>query len=179
MRLDRGETAKEQRAEEMGINACDGARGARGIRCSSSWSAEIALSRSLSLSRTMIRGKPHRVWPARWHPGMLIWLTRRWSGTIGKVLPRRQHERESGQFLSCSATALKHSVVSTIDAATSGWRSLIMGRLSAHEAQWAGSLVRTALLKPRPPSATQSHKLGEMSNNRHKQHDILSSCEVA
>ena len=33
------ETAKEQRAEQMGINACDGASGTRGIRCSRSWSA--------------------------------------------------------------------------------------------------------------------------------------------
>ena len=52
------------------------------------------------------------------------------------------------------ATALREAVVSalcnpaTMEAATSGWRSFTIGRQSAHEAQWAGTLVRTALLNP-------------------------------
>ena len=63
-------------------------------------------------------------------------LTRRWSGTTRTLGVGPIPQLRAPLLSSTPWSTLCNP--STIDAATSGWRSLIMGRESAHEAQWAG-----------------------------------------
>ena len=66
-------------------------------------------------------------------------------------------KKSSTPSRSCAArlAAPRQADAFTIVAAICGRsRSLIMGKKSAQLARWAGTLVRTALLKPRPPKDT-------------------------